>query len=320
MSISSTTSLRIRLLAAALLVLGTAHASEPPTTPGMERVKQDMIYQSKGGDRPEGYIIDRSLLMYSNALGEEFTRSLGALGPGDRWLDIGAGEGRALIDYALSRYDALHGKDGDPGGKGEAVAISIEDRRTQLWHEAVAKLGPGRIAYFFGKPLRDYTLDELGRFQVITDVMGGFSYAEPMSAYMQKTLDLLQVGGSFYGVLLDVHSERGHNPPHYAGAPYRTHIADADGNEVKICAWLKRVGCAQVTCEFRDDWEPPVEIYRVHKTCEQTAVPALLPVHYQAGTPPERGYRLVGDVPANPAPPAVAPAPVGAVRTGAEPR
>jgi hypothetical protein len=62
MSISSTTSLRIRLLAAALLVLGTAHASEPPTTPGMERVKQDMIYQSKGGDRPEGYIIDRSLL------------------------------------------------------------------------------------------------------------------------------------------------------------------------------------------------------------------------------------------------------------------
>jgi hypothetical protein len=63
-----------------------------------------------------------------------------------------------------------------------------------------------------------------------------------------------------------------------------------------------------------------VEIYRVHKTCEQTAVPVLLPVHYQAGTPPERGYWLVGDVPADPAPPAVAPAPGGAVRTVAEPR
>jgi hypothetical protein len=49
-------------------------------------------------------------------------------------------------------------------------------------------------------------------------------------------------------------------------------------------------------------------------------VPALLPVHYQAGTPPERGYRLVGDVPANPAPPVVAPVPGGAVRTVAEPR
>ena len=319
MSISHATR-RTRLLAATFFALGAAHANEPATTPGMERVKQDMIYQSQGAQRPEGYIIDRSLLMYSNALGEDFTRSLGALGPGDRWLDIGAGEGRAIIDYALARYDALHGKDGDPGGKGEAVAISIEDRRTQVWHDTAQKLGPGRIAYHFGKPLRDYSLDELGRFRVITDVMGGFSYAEPLSAYMQKTLDLLQVGGSFYGVLLDVHSERGHNAPHYAGAPYRTHIADAAGNEVKVCSWLKRIGCAQVTCEFRDDWEPPVEVYRVHKTCEQTAVPALLPVHYQAGTPPERSYRLVEEAAADPATPVGVPASTETVRTVAEPR
>ena len=82
---------------------------------------------------------------------------------------------------------------------------------------------------------------------------------------------------------------------------------------------MKRIGCAQVTCEFRDDWEPPVEVYRVQKVCEQTAVPALLPVHYQAGTPPERGYRLVVDTPAG-QPPVAIPQPVEAVRTVSEPR
>lgn len=318
MSIVHTAFLRARLLAPLLLALGAAQANEPAATPGMERVKQELIYQSKGADRPEGYIIDRSLPMYSNALGEAFTRSLGALGPGERWLDIGAGEGRAVVDYALASYDALHGKDGDSGGKGQAVAISIEDRRTAMWHDAAAKLGEERLRYLFGKRLREYSRDELGRFQVITDVMGAFSYSESLSGFMEKTLDLLQVGGSFYGVLLDVHSERGANAPHYAGSPYRTHIADGAGTEVKICSWLKRIGCVQVTCEFRDDWEPPVEVYRVHKVCEQTGVPGLLPMHYQAGTPPERGYRLVGDTPAAPAP-IVIPQPAGTVRTVSEP-
>jgi hypothetical protein len=319
MSIPHAALLRTRLLAPLLLALGSAQANEPPTTPGMERVKQDMIYQSKGSDRPEGYIIDRSLLMYSNALGEAFTRSIGGLGPRERWLDIGAGEGRAVIDYALARYDALHGKEGDPGGKGQAVAISIEDRRTPMWHEAAAKLGDERIRYLFGKRLREYSRDELGRFQLVTDVMGAFSYTESLSGFMEKTLDLMEVGGSFFGVLLDVHSERGANPPHYAGSPYRTNITDAAGKEVKICSWLKRIGCVQVTCEFRDDWDPPVEVYRVQKVCEQTAVPALLPLHYQAGTPPERGYRLVSDAPAS-EPPVAIPQPAEAVRTVSEPR
>jgi hypothetical protein len=310
------------VLAATLSILGIAQGQESlDTTPAMERVKQDLIYQSKDTQRPEGYIVDRSLLMYTNALGTEFNRALGALMPTDRWLDIGAGEGRAIIDYATARYDALHGRNGDPDGKGQAVAISIEDRRTTLWRDAAARLGGDRVQYFSGKPLREYSLDELGRFQVITDVMGGFSYSEPLSAFMEKTLALLQVGGSFYTVLLDVHAERGKNQPYYAGSPYRTHISDARGKEVKICAWLKSIGCAQATCEFRGDWDPPVEVYRVHKTCEQVSVPALLPVHYQAGTPPERSYRLVGRS-TGPAATSVAvpPGSAGAVRTVSESR
>jgi hypothetical protein len=46
----------------------------------------------------------------------------------------------------------------------------------------------------------------------------------------------------------------------------------------------------EVTCEYKPDWKPPIEVYRVHKVCGDVAVPALQPVHFQAGTPPERGY------------------------------
>jgi hypothetical protein len=35
-------------------------------------------------------------------------------------------------------------------------------------------------------------------------------------------------------------------------------------------------------------------VYRIHKVCNTVTVPALRPVHFEAGTPPERGYRLLG--------------------------
>jgi hypothetical protein len=144
--------------------------------------------------------------------------------------------------------------------------------------------------------------------------MGGFSYTEVLSVFMERTLALLEVGGSFFTVALDVHSESGNNAPHYKGSPYRTYIETAEGKEVKLCSWLKSIGCVQVSCEFKDNWHPPVELYRVHKTCDQVTVPALRSVEYTAGTPPQRGYRLV-TAPATPtaSTPAAGPTPATVV-------
>jgi hypothetical protein len=60
-----------------------------------------------------------------------------------------------------------------------------------------------------------------------------------------------------------------------------------------MCSWLKRIGCVEVTCEARADWTPPLEVYQVRKVCDNVTVPGLAPVHFEAGTPPERGYRIV---------------------------
>ena len=59
-----------------------------------------------------------------------------------------------------------------------------------------------------------------------------------------------------------------------------------------MCSWLKRIACVEVVCEPRAHWKPPLESYRVRKVCNDVKVPPLTPLHYQAGTPPERRYQV----------------------------
>ena len=108
---------------------------------------------------------------------------------------------------------------------------------------------------------------------------------------MEKVLGFLDLNGSFFTLLQDVHSEGGTNRPFYPGAGFLTQIANPDGSEMKMCAWLKSISCVEVTCEFTTSWKPPIEAYRVRKTCNNVSVPALVPTHFEAGTPPERRFR-----------------------------
>ena len=292
---------------AALLILQTpwletSHSQVPANPAFSEEIsKQESIYQSKGEQVPEGYSIDRSLADYTDALPFEFDPALAKLGPQERWLDIGAGTGQAILDYYTPDYDLTHREGWERRGrKAQAVAISIEDRRTPRWLQDAASLGAGKIEYLFNRRLREYSLEELGQFQVITDVIGGFSYTDGLSLFVEKVLGFLDLYGSFFTLLQDVRSEEGTNRPHYAGAPFLTEIANAEGSEVRVCAWLKSITCVQVSCEFKASWKPPIEIFRIRKVCNDVAVPALVPLHYVAGTPPERRFQLRNPTPASP--------------------
>jgi hypothetical protein len=261
--------------------------------PGDELAKQEAIYQSRGAEVPAGYVIDRSLLSYTKALPEAFDRALGLLRERDRWLDIGAGRGQAILDYYTPKFDMLHfeGRD-ERGGKAQSVAMSIEDRRTSDWAGKAATLPPDKIRYLAGRRLREYSREELGSFKLITDVVGGFSYTTDLSRFLGHVLAALEVGGSFFTVLSDVQREAGESKPHYEGAPFLTVIADAAGADMKVCSWLKSITCVKVTCEAKDKWEPPIEAFHVQKVCAEVEVPALTPVRFEAGTPPERAFKL----------------------------
>jgi len=260
---------------------------------GDELGKQDEIYRSRGEQRPDGYVIDRSLLVYTYTLPDDFGRSLARLGAHDRWLDIGAGRGQAIVDYFNGSTDAMFPAAAARGeARAQVVAMSIEDRRTPLWNETAAGAGAGRMKYLSGKRLREYAPEELGKFQIITDVIGGFSYTPNLSQFMERVLSILERGGSFFTVLQDVHGDGAENKPYYDGSPYLTEIATASGSEVRVCSWLKSIACVEVTCEFKAGWTPPIEVFGVRKVCNEVAVPPLVTIHYAAGTPPERGFRL----------------------------
>jgi hypothetical protein len=283
----------------ALLVLQILWPGSPrsqvPASPAFkeEMSRQNAIYKDQGGRVTEGYVINRALLAYADALSPEFDRSLANLGPDGRWLDVGAGEGHAILDYYTAKYDETHEAGRSRrGSKASAVALSIEDRRTARWHQTAGLLGGKKLQYFHGRSFREYSAQELGRFQVITDMLGGFSYTAYLDQYMERAMEVLDVGGNLYTVLQDVHSADGRNKPYYANSPYLTELTNADGSELKVCSWLKSISCVQVSCELKADWKPPIEVYHVQKVCNAVKVPALERLHFVAGTPPERRFRL----------------------------
>lgn len=277
------------VLAAQVLWVATSHAAAPAIE--AEVAKQESVYRSRGEDVPVGYVVDRSLLAYAAGLPSGFRRSLAGLGAADRWLDIGAGEGKAILDYYTPRYDAMHPERRGP--KARAVAMSIEDRRTERWHEAVKSLEANQITYWFGRRLGEYSPTELGRFQLVTDLTGGFSYTRTLALFMERVLGALDLSGVFYTLLLDVLPEGVAGASAFPDSLLLTEIQGPDGSNLGVCTWLKSISCVEVTCEQdKQATQRPVELYRIRKTCNAVSVPHLELVGYKAGTPPLRRYRL----------------------------
>jgi len=275
-------------VAVSALWLNAAWPQEPaPARLDEEMIKQEKIYNSRGGEVPEGYITGRTLLSYMQLL-PGFCGSLGALGSSDRWLDIGAGAGQAILDYYAPEADSPGKMCAGAGGRVRAVAMSIEDRRTDKWRRRAASLGEGRIQYLAGRRLRQYSPEELGKFHIITDVYGGFSYTEDLSGFVERALRLLETGGVFYTLMQSVRLEDGKDKPNTS---YLTELLDAAGADEKVCSWLKRTSCVQVTCESKGNWHAPTELIAVKKICADVFVPRMKLLKYEAGDPPGRRFQ-----------------------------
>jgi len=262
--------------------------TQEPVQPRIDEefAKQGKIYQRRGAG---SYTANRGLLSYAEVLPTGFCDALGRLGSSDRWLDIGAGEGQAILDYYAPQGDAAAEQCGGSGPRARVVAISIEDRRTDKWKQQAASLGDVRIRYLSGKRLSQYSPGELGKFQIITDVYGGFTYTENLSRFVEKVLSLLEIGGAFYTVLPAVHLEDGTDR---LGTWYKTELVDAASRPVKVCSWLKQTSCTKITCESKTDWDEPTQLIKICKACGDVTVPRTNLVEYMAGAPPGRRFQL----------------------------
>jgi len=263
--------------------------TEEPVQPRIDEqfAKQEKIYHRRGA---RSYTANRGLSSYAELLPGGFCAALGRLRGSDRWLDIGAGEGQAILDYYAPQEDASPaGRCGGSAAKARAVAISIEDRRTDQWKRRAASVGGERLRYLFGKRLRHYSAEELGKFQLITDVYGGFTYTENLSRFVEKALSLLEIGGDFYTLLPAVHLEDGTDK---LGTWYKTELVDALSRPVKVCSWLKQTTCAKIICESKSDWDEPTQLIKIRKVCSDISVPHTKLVEYMAGSPPGRRFQL----------------------------
>ena len=287
---SNTTAASLAILIVTVLqALGPgAGWTQEPVQPRIDEefAKQEKIYHRRGA---RSYTANRGLSGYAEVLPAGFCDALSRLGNSERWLDIGAGEGQAILDYHAPQGDAAAEKCGESGAKARAVAISIEDRRTGKWKQQAASLGDDLMRYLSGKRLSQYSREELGTFQIITDVYGGFTYTQNLSRFVEKVLSLLEIGGAFYTVLPAVHLEDGTDK---LGTWYKTELVDAASRPVKVCSWLKQTTCTKVSCESKTDWDEPTQLIKISKVCSGVAVPRTNLVEYMAGAPPNRRFQV----------------------------
>ncbi len=277
--------LGIVLVAQALGMEAGLSQELPPPRLDEQFAKQEKIYRRRGA---RSYTANRGLAAYAEVLPGNFCAALGRLGSADRWLDIGAGEGQAILEY-YAPGDAAAAKCAGAGSKARAVAISIEDRRTDQWQQQAASLGAERIQYLAGKRLSQYSSEALGKFQLITDVYGGFTYTENLSRFVEKVLGLLEVGGAFYTVLPAVHLDDGTDK---LGTWYKTELVDGASRPVKVCSWLRQTACAKTACASKIGWDEPTQLIEVRKLCSGVAVRRTNLVEYMAGAPPNRRFQL----------------------------
>ena len=276
------------LIVFAVQLLGAGWVIQEPVQPRIDEefAKQEKIYRRRGAG---SYTTNRGLSNYAEVLPTGFCDALGRLGSSDRWLDIGAGEGQATLDYYAPQGAEALEKCGGSGPKARVVAISIEDRRTDKWKQQAASFGDDNIRYLSGRRLSQYSLEELGKFQIITDVYGGFTYTENLSRFIEKVLSLLEIGGAVYTVLPSVHLEDGTDK---LGTWYKTELVDAASRPVKVCSWLKQTTCTEISCESKTDWDEPTQLIKIRKVCSGVSVRRTNLVEYMAGAPPGRRFQL----------------------------
>jgi len=208
------------------------------------------------------FVTRRGFGAYDGLLGGDFTRSVRTLGPEDSWIDMGAGDARAMrdvfsksLDRPPPRMSALgHAPPRDPSFA--AFAETAGDRFTPL----------------YGRMLEDYPIAELGTHELVSDLYGPFSYAPHMDEVLETYGRIAKVDGDVY-VLASWHFNR---------------IVDDLGHGVSLDEWARSIeGLELVSREAHAG-----SVYALHfrRVAGEVHVPRLELRKLDWGQPPDRLY------------------------------
>jgi hypothetical protein len=229
------------------------YIKEPPKDPSGEEVIASRLQQN-------AFRVDSSLGLYKSNLPHGFADALAKLGPGDRWLEGGAGEARAMREYL--------------GGGGPATGVAFSFKRPETGGlPEFAKENTGRFTYHEGDFAKlQTTLDPDTRgFKLITDHNGVLMYTKELSQDLERYLSFLVPGGRMFFVLI----------------PTDTVIDDKVSPE-KIAEWLGKIaGVRLASRKGGDGWE-------LERTTGEVKVPQLTLESYETikeSNAPHRRFR-----------------------------
>lgn len=112
------------------------------------------------------------------------------LSDNDVWLDVGAGDLYAQVDYLSGNYSS--------GKNTVAVAIAVEDSESEGFKNNknyLRKNFPKRFRYLSGRRIEDIPVHELPKANIVSDLFGAMTFTDKVDQTLQRELDQLKVGG-----------------------------------------------------------------------------------------------------------------------------
>lgn len=227
---------------------------------------------------------DRGLGEYYDNFGETFRKVLTNPRSGFRWLESGAGHANVPRDYLRL----------NPEADVQIVGVSFFAPPGAFESPKFIHLG--------GRLLENITNKELGKFDLITDNFGPYSYTEQIDRVLQKYIDLLNVGGVAY-----IHGVNIFSGAHIPGPieslfrsllPVPTSLSkrrltiEDHGKKLSVLGWLQTH--AGIRVEQIEAW--PNDIIRIEKLVEEPQRLGRLKLKsFKRGRPPARKYKVVSN-------------------------
>jgi hypothetical protein len=188
-------------------------------------------------------IVDRDLRIYGMGFGTKFQAALEALSSGGRWVDFGAGEARAQLDYLqirASKSDRKRGLLSHFLGTPSPQVVAIGYRhfqdasyahsqgKTEAYDELRRQFqAQERFVYLEGRLVEEISDEEIGPFDLGTDYFGALTYTLDLTATVNKYLRLLHRPAVSRMFFVTSDSERA-----------ATYIETRDGRRLSLAAWL----------------------------------------------------------------------------------
>jgi hypothetical protein len=219
--------------------------------------------QTVGGNR---FQTERSLHEYMINCGPLLAPALARIiTRGGAWLDVGSGHVAAMAEFRRRA-----------GNVGRLVAVTAGPFDVSHGYKHTFS-PPPNVLCLPNRRIETVFPAEVGRFEVVTDVLGALSYCDQPDVVLRRMLELAQVGGLVF----------------FSTGFGATTLSGRDGSALSWEDWLRPASGARLLETGLCDEYGVNQWFVLEKTSQAVGVQRLALESFVAGKPPVRRYRLL---------------------------